>query len=29
MTNCEHFRIDWRGILIEIRYCPNWMDLSE
>lgn len=20
----EHFRVDWRGILIEVRYCPSW-----
>ncbi|GHF70160.1 hypothetical protein [Seohaeicola zhoushanensis] len=29
MSSCEHFRVDWRGIMIEIRYAPNWMDLSE
>lgn len=29
MRHCEHFRVDWRGILIEIRYCPNWIDMSE
>lgn len=29
MRHCEHFRVDWRGILIEIRYCPNWSNMTD